>query len=127
MKYNDHFIEQYFKNKHKIIGSGIKDVFTGAYDRAAYLLGTWQRTPNVKNFLKKFGDVKIASIRICRKPIVSRIRTFGNIVTLGQLNKRVKELGYDEIFHLFSVIKLQNGMNIKLEKKSSRTDSRYAE
>lgn len=117
-KRNDKVIEQYFKNKNRKVGGNIiSDAFTGAYDRAEYLLNKkWQRTPKVKYILQKIGDIKIQMIRICRKPIQSAIRKIGNVLTLGQLNQRVKKLAYDEIFHLFAMIKLENGQVYKLEK-----------
>lgn len=119
-KRNDRVIANYFKQTNhnkKLGGNLISDAFTGAYDRTAYMLSRqWQRTPKIRYFLKAYGDVRILNIRVCRKPIQSVIRKLGNLATFGQLNKRVKQLGYDQVFHLFSVIRLANGINVKLEK-----------
>jgi len=70
----------------------------------------------VREFLDREGDKRITSISICRVPLNSRLLKVLNVITLGQLNKVVKEKGYDTFFHLFMHFHLENGRSYIMEK-----------
>ncbi len=57
--------------------------------------------PDVRRFLEKYGDSKIGSAIVCRKPVQSTLKSVINAVTFGGLNKAMKKLHYDDIFHLY--------------------------
>lgn len=69
--------------------------------------------PEVRDFIQYLGDFQIVGINVCRKPIWKNIELAANLVTLGSFNKRKNELGYDKMFHLYLLVKLQKGSEIK--------------
>lgn len=77
-------------------------------------------TKSSKNTMKKFGDYPIVKLSIYRTPVVSILKSFLNVLSLGQLNKATKS--YDDLFHLAMVatVELPNGTmkNIIIEKNS---------
>jgi hypothetical protein len=97
-----------------------KSVGKAVYDRAKYIItGPSQRTPNLNNFLKSNGDLTITSIMVCRTPVNSVIQNLVNVATLGEFQKKVKEAGYDNVYHLFMLLKMSNGKVIELEKNQT--------
>ena len=72
----------------------------------------------IKNILKIYGDKKIRSIRIGRRPIDSRVEKAFNIISLGKWAKLRKDYYYDTLFHLFLILTLDDGTVLSLEKNS---------
>lgn len=73
--------------------------------------------PRILNdLLRKYGQLNIQKIEICRKPIVNAFRKILNFVTLGKLNREMSKLGYDDLFHLYMVVYLSDGSIWSLEK-----------
>ena len=70
-------------------------------------------SPQMRNLLKKYGDWQIVQIRIARKPLSNIMQKIGNILTFGQLEEKTKELGYDNLYHLFMVITVQDQSHTK--------------
>lgn len=79
---------------------------------------------SMRNAIKKHGSEKISEIRVCRQPVMSIATKLANIATLGELNKKVKDLGYDNVFHLFLKIRLSNGLSYRVEKNQRVTVTR---
>ena len=75
-----------------------------------------QFSPSIRNLLQKYGSNKISGIRVYRQPINSVINKVLNWVTLGTFQKNLRELNYDQAFHLFMYITLDNGVTIRLDK-----------
>lgn len=90
----------------EIYGDGIKDIIFG---RANY-------PPKVRNYLKQNGNNQIVGLKLYRAPIESSIKTLLNYATLGQIERNVKNLGYDNIYHLALHFTLDNGNQGLLEK-----------
>jgi hypothetical protein len=65
--------------------------------------------------IEKNMDTKITSLSVVRSPVQSFIHKFLNVITLGDWNKKLKELGYDKLFHVKLII---NG-EYALEKRPS--------
>ena len=85
----------------------IKEAFRGApskYSNAA------RRT------LEKYGDVGIVQIQVARTPLEGYITGFINVISFGKFKEMLKKRGFDKLFHLFMICKLENGVNILLEK-----------
>ena len=61
-------------------------------------------------------NISISKIVIYRKPIQKFVGTALNIATLGQWGKKMKQNGYDSVFHLYMIVTLINGTNILIEK-----------
>jgi hypothetical protein len=64
---------------------------------------------NYSNKIQKLliytGNNKINEIYIYRKPIQKIIKSFLNMVSLNQIEKNLKKYAYDNIFHLFLIVK----------------------
>jgi len=72
----------------------------------------------ITNILEKYGDMKIKSIRIGRRPINSLVEKAFNIISLGKWSKLRDKYYYDKLFHLFLIITLEDGTVISFEKNS---------
>jgi hypothetical protein len=109
-----------FKAKYKNIIQGGNGVLGDIYDRAKYFItGPNQRSPNLNNFLKEYGRLKIKQIMICREPVNSIITNLINVASLGQLKENIKKQGYDNIYHLYMLLKMDNKRVIRLEKNQN--------
>lgn len=73
-------------------------------------------SPDIRKWLKENGNKKIKNIAVCRTPVESYIRNTLNIISLGKFNKNLKTLNYDDIFHLYLLISLEDGQQYILEK-----------
>lgn len=83
----------------KSVGKSIKKV-------AAFNVSS-EAPAQVKSLLQKYGNEKIVEMSVGRKPITSAIRKIVNIIT---------DVPYDDLFHLFIIVKLENGVELKLER-----------
>ena len=80
-----------------------------------------KRPKAITKWLKEVGDERIQSIQVCRNPVTKVIKNLINIVSLGMLKRKMKDKNYDELFHLFLVIRLENGKIYSLEKNQRVT------
>ena len=94
-------------------GKGVVDFFR------QLIFGRDTATNTVKKNLKKYGDKKIKSIQIVRQPISSGIQKMLDYLTLGKIKKDMVAQGYDRLFHLSSVIGIEGGPNLRLEKNET--------
>ena len=67
-----------------------------------------------QRIIDKYADNKITNIKVGRTPLPKFITMTLNIVTLGQFNKIIGRSAYDDLYHLFSIITLSNGAQIKI-------------
>lgn len=72
--------------------------------------------PAVRNIIQKFGDRQITGIQIGRTPINSAIKKVINLLSAGKFEQNIKNLKYDDVFHLFMVVSLDNGVSLVIEK-----------
>jgi len=70
----------------------------------------------LNDIIKATENNNITAIYVCRKPIVSFIKSLLNIFSFGMLNRTMEKLGYDKLFHLYLVFKLDNGKLYRIEK-----------
>ena len=73
-------------------------------------------SPQVREFLQNYGNLEIIEMRVCRKPIQKVIDVILNIFSFAEWEKRKKKMHYDEIFHLYMLVKLSDGNTYLLEK-----------
>ena len=91
----------------------VRDVLAGVRKHAS---------PSVRAKLEKYGDLEIYTMKICRKPIMSAIEKFANLISGGRWEKNKEQLSYDKLFHLFIVVELfpdemsQKGKVLTIEK-----------
>jgi hypothetical protein len=69
-----------------------------------------------QNILKLFGNIYIKEITIYRKPISSLIKQSLNTLSNGQFLKNLKNSPYDDVYHLFIVITLEDNNKFIVEK-----------
>ena len=68
------------------------------------------KRPKILNtFLTKYGNIKIKSLIISRKPVAKIYQQILNIITLGEYNKNKKKYFYDDVYHLYMIIIFENG------------------
>jgi hypothetical protein len=93
------------KNKFENIGEFSKKVVSGRNDYP----------PKVRAILEKVGDQKIKSIAIKRTPVNAVLTGTLSLFSIGKFGKRF-EREFDELFHLFIELTLQNNKKVSLEK-----------
>ena len=72
----------------------------------------------ITNILEKYGNMKIRSIRIGRRPINNLVEKAFNIISLGKWSKLKDKYYFDRLFHLFLILTLEDGTVISFEKNS---------
>ncbi len=75
-----------------------------------------KRPKILNNLLSKYGDNKIIKISICRTPLSKPVYYLVNIITLDEFRKNRKKLNYDNIYHLYMIVYLDNGVIFGIEK-----------
>ena len=74
-----------------------------------------------RDILSRYGDVPIKSIMVCRSPVQQTVQEAMNLVSLGAFKKRLSRQSYDEIYHLFALITLEDGTVLTLDKQAILT------
>lgn len=82
-------------------------------------------TKRFKSFVDEEGSKKIVKVEVGRKPIASGVSAALNVLSLGKLSKVKKELGYDNIYHNYMVVTLDDGRQFKIEKNHIVESSPY--
>jgi hypothetical protein len=67
-----------------------------------------------QRIIDRYGDRIIKSIKIGRTPLPSILTKIINMVSLGAFNKFVERSPYDDLFHLFCILTLDNGTTVKI-------------
>ncbi len=111
----DEEIEAYFS---ELNGQGLFDSIKKGFNKIKEKVsdifsfkGRDRLSPNCRKILEKYGSWKILEIRVIRSPIVKALETVLNIISSGKFEERKKELNYDKLFHLYSIVVLKNPNN----------------
>ena len=96
----------------KLGGSIIDLARTVIYGRKTY-------APAHQKIIESYGENTITSIKVGRKPLSSVLNAVLNVVSLGIYKKWIQRSQYDDLFHLFALITLNNGKTILIEKRAS--------
>jgi len=82
-----------------------------------FIKGEFGYTQKCKEILNKFGDIKITSAEVIRKPIE---KIWNNVLSSISPNykSQLKKQSYDELYHLCIVFTLVNGKRIMIEKNA---------
>jgi hypothetical protein len=64
-------------------------------------------SPQIRELLQNVGDKKITKIEIQRVPIDKGVKILMDSLSFGQYSKTTKKLGYDRVFHLSMIIRLE--------------------
>ena len=101
----------------KLEGQGIADWFKNAYSVVSDPYGALHRMPKqVKDMLEKYGKSTVKEIIVCREPIKGIYKVLLEGITLGQFSREAKNYNYDDVFHLFAVLVLDNGKYLLTER-----------
>lgn len=69
-----------------------------------------------KKFMKHKSKWEIVEIQICRQPIKEAIKKALDLITGGKVTEIQEKYNYDEIFHLYALIRFSNGKEYLIEK-----------
>lgn len=98
------------------IGKSIKDLTKKTVDYGkAIIYGRNDYPPKVRNIITKIGDQFIKHIIIKRAPVPSILTGALSLFSFGKFGERLDK-NFDELFHLFIEIILDNGQKVLLEK-----------
>lgn len=81
-----------------------------------YLFGRSRYPPQVREWLKNNGNKQIIELKLYRAPIQSVVKSFLNMLTLGQIKRNIDMMHYDNIYHLALCITLDDNRKYLLEK-----------
>lgn len=104
------FLKDVFKGVSKGISTGISKI------KEALFFPPDKLPPSSEKVYKRHSEKKIKFIQVRRVPLQSMIRKFLNFVSFGALERKLKSLNYDEIFHLSLYITFEDGKDITVEK-----------
>lgn len=99
-------VGEFVKNVPTVI-KNIPELFKGLREDAP---------PYVRDFLKTFGELRIQSAKVCKNPIEKVFDGMINAISLGEFEKKKRELNYDDMFHLFMILTTVEGREIIVEK-----------
>lgn len=68
----------------------------------------------LRSFLNGQGNQEIVGIELGRKPL--QAKSFLNAITFGKLDKVMKKLKYDNLYHNYLIVKLKDGSSHVIEK-----------
>ena len=89
----------------------------GIYDTAKTIIfGRTDYPADQKKLLEKYGSNSITNISVGRTPLPQILTNALNILTLGAFQQILNKSPYDKLYHLFSIITLDNGVKLKIDK-----------
>jgi hypothetical protein len=69
----------------------------------------------LRKFLDGEGNQAVTKMEVARKPVYSVITKLLNAASGGRLEKKRKELGYDDLYHNYLLVTLKNGKVYRVE------------
>ena len=103
--------------KRKLKGEGIIDWAKNAYRVVRNPTQALSQMPKqVSDSLKKYGDSTVREVIVGRTKVLKVVQTLLNAMTLGNFNREKQKYGYDDIFHLYAVLVLDNGVKLITER-----------
>ena len=103
--------------KRKLKGEGIIDWAKNAYRVVRNPTQALSQMPKqVSDTLKKYGDFTVREVIVGRTKVQKVVQTLLNAMTLGNFNKEKQKYGYDDIYHLYAVLVLDNGVKLITER-----------
>lgn len=94
-------------------GAGLSDIAKNLW------YGQSEFTDAQKKLLERYGNLPITSIQIGRTPLPYLMTAVLNIVSLGMFKKLMKASPYDRLYHLFSVVTVEGGARLLVEKNQT--------
>jgi hypothetical protein len=76
-------------------------------------LGAWKQLPvGTKKLLEQYADWTVYTSMVTRKPVNSLTQTLVNVITAGRAEQFKLDKGFDDYFHLSTVLFLVNEKNV---------------
>lgn len=61
-------------------------------------------SPKVRKMISEYGNYYIKSIKVCRRPLEKLLRLIANALSKGEIEKHLNKYGYDNLYHLFTLV-----------------------
>lgn len=102
----------------KNLGSKVTSAISNVSDKVkSWLFFPPNKLPNAAaKVFEKYAKEPIKYIQIRREPLQSMVKKFLNFVSFGALEKKLKDLNYDDVMHLSMLVEFENGKQITIEK-----------
>ena len=104
-------LEKVMKEHQVLEGKGIVSNVKNYFHKALT-----SRPGVVDRLIKQYGDRRVMQVTILRKPVQAGVQKLLNLITLGGFNRAKNEMKYDEVYHLYVNMTLDNGQTIGIEK-----------
>lgn len=113
----DNGVELIYNNEEQR-GGGLLDYIKEGINRIRNVFKGPKEGPNraLRLNLEKVGNDKITSIEVARKPLSSGLKRLGDYLSGGKLSKRLKDLGYDDVYHSYLIVGTEKGDKYKVQK-----------
>lgn len=73
-------------------------------------------SPSVRDTLRKYGDVPIVGLQLCRRPLSKVLTAAGDVLSAFALSQVIRQNGYDQLYHLYCLLHLQNQVTLLVDK-----------
>jgi hypothetical protein len=102
----------------KNLGSKVTNMVSNVSDKIkSWLFFPPDKLPiKAAKVFEKYAKSEIQDIEIRREPLQSMVKSFLNFISFGQLDKKLKELNYDDVMHLSMAVIFRNGSRVSIEK-----------
>lgn len=98
-------------------GSGLMDFIKKGFKTVKTMInGRNDYPPAERKIISDEGERIIKEIIVYREPLESKVNALVNLISSGKFDEVKKKYGYDEMYHLFMVVKLDNDVRILIEK-----------
>jgi len=96
----------------KTAGQKVKDLATNVGQRVkGMVLGRSDYPPAERTLIDKYANMPIKAICIYKEPLEKKVNMLTNALSAGQMGQLKKKYGYDEMFHLYMVITVQQSQD----------------
>jgi hypothetical protein len=90
----------------------VKDLASNVGKRiTGTILGRNDYPPAERTLILKYGNMPIKSICIYREPLEKSVNTLTNVLSAGQMGQLKQKYGFDDMYHLFMVITVQESQD----------------
>lgn len=96
-----------------------KNTFTRPIEYIKEIVNPADKLNNISTrTLNEYGNIPIKIVSVYRRPLHFFLTTALNLLLRFSYQEILDKYGYDKLFHLYLIVKLENGKNIIMEKNS---------
>lgn len=101
------------------VGSKLGNTANKVIDKVGSLVPTRQDfPPAVRDVIKNQGGKNIKTITVGRNPVQSYVQKALNLLSGGKFKDQIKNMNYDDVFHLFEIVVLEDNTKMIVEKNA---------